>query len=250
MAKSVVVVATSDRAGADARAGGHDGDRGGRIFSRPGQKRAADHGLAHAVCDRAARDRSGRRRAADDARLSAVACSRCCRSWSSAPGGPRAGASPPSTPCWSRATIRTSRSATPCAGCSTATSCCRAGWRRKPIGRPSTCWKASAGCLPTSRDPEQRAAAQTLRELLAAYRDHEDLISIGAYRQAPNPAGGRRDCDAGRDQSLPAAEDRRAVQRGNSPQRAVSACAAVPSRAKARADARSTTCCQQMTINY
>src|SRR5262245_52814515 len=34
---------------------------------------------------------------------------------------------------------------------------------------------------------EQRAAAQTIRELLAAYRDHEDLISIGAYRQGANP---------------------------------------------------------------
>lgn len=35
---------------------------------------------------------------------------------------------------------------------------------------------------------EQRAAAQTIRELLAAYRDHEDLISIGAYRNGANPA--------------------------------------------------------------
>jgi flagellum-specific ATP synthase len=34
---------------------------------------------------------------------------------------------------------------------------------------------------------EQRAAAQTVRELLAAYRDHEDLISIGAYRSGANP---------------------------------------------------------------
>jgi flagellum-specific ATP synthase len=36
-------------------------------------------------------------------------------------------------------------------------------------------------------NPEQRAAAQTFRELLAAYRDHEDLISIGAYRAGANP---------------------------------------------------------------
>src|SRR6187399_2901681 len=35
---------------------------------------------------------------------------------------------------------------------------------------------------------EQQGAAQTVRELLAAYRDHEDLISIGAYRQGANPA--------------------------------------------------------------
>ncbi len=35
--------------------------------------------------------------------------------------------------------------------------------------------------------PEQRTAAQTIRELLSAYQDHEDLISIGAYRQGANP---------------------------------------------------------------
>jgi flagellum-specific ATP synthase len=34
---------------------------------------------------------------------------------------------------------------------------------------------------------EQQQAAQTIRELLAAYRDHEDLISIGAYRAGANP---------------------------------------------------------------
>jgi flagellum-specific ATP synthase len=35
---------------------------------------------------------------------------------------------------------------------------------------------------------EHRAAAQTVRELLSVYRDHEDLISIGAYRRGSNPA--------------------------------------------------------------
>jgi len=34
--------------------------------------------------------------------------------------------------------------------------------------------------------PEHRAAAQSVRELLAAYREHEDLISIGAYRRGSN----------------------------------------------------------------
>jgi FliI/YscN family ATPase len=41
--------------------------------------------------------------------------------------------------------------------------------------------------FPDITPPAQRAAAQTVRELLAAYRDHEDLISIGAYRQGANP---------------------------------------------------------------
>ena len=41
--------------------------------------------------------------------------------------------------------------------------------------------------MPEVADEEHRQAAQTIRELLAAYRDHEDLISIGAYRRQSNP---------------------------------------------------------------
>jgi flagellum-specific ATP synthase len=36
--------------------------------------------------------------------------------------------------------------------------------------------------------PEHRAAAQTIRQLLAAYAEHEDLLSIGAYRRGTNRA--------------------------------------------------------------
>ncbi len=36
--------------------------------------------------------------------------------------------------------------------------------------------------------PEHRDAARAIRELLAVYREHEDLISIGAYRQGASPA--------------------------------------------------------------
>ena len=34
--------------------------------------------------------------------------------------------------------------------------------------------------------PEHRRAATSVREMLSAYRDHEDLISIGAYRRGAN----------------------------------------------------------------
>jgi flagellum-specific ATP synthase len=34
--------------------------------------------------------------------------------------------------------------------------------------------------------PEHRQAALAVRELMAAYRDHEDLISVGAYRRGSN----------------------------------------------------------------
>jgi flagellum-specific ATP synthase len=42
--------------------------------------------------------------------------------------------------------------------------------------------------MPEVVSPEHYQAAQMLRELQAAYRDHEDLISIGAYRRGSNPA--------------------------------------------------------------
>ena len=101
-------------AGAHARRLRRDGHR--RVLPRPGQERAADDGLGHALRDGAARGRPGRRRAADGQGLSAV--------------GVRAAAGPArarrqrqrprqhhraSTPCWSRATTPTSRSPTPCA---------------------------------------------------------------------------------------------------------------------------------------
>ena len=35
--------------------------------------------------------------------------------------------------------------------------------------------------------PDHLDAPLKVKELLAAYRDHEDLISIGAYRQGANP---------------------------------------------------------------
>ena len=40
--------------------------------------------------------------------------------------------------------------------------------------------------MPEVADEEHRRAVYALRELLAAYRDHEDLISIGAYRRGSN----------------------------------------------------------------
>lgn len=42
--------------------------------------------------------------------------------------------------------------------------------------------------MPDVAPREQLDAASLIRELLAAYRDHEDLISIGAYRRGANPA--------------------------------------------------------------
>lgn len=41
--------------------------------------------------------------------------------------------------------------------------------------------------MPSVTRREQQDAAYTVRDLLSAYRDHEDLISIGAYRRGGNP---------------------------------------------------------------
>ncbi len=41
--------------------------------------------------------------------------------------------------------------------------------------------------MPAVAAPGQVDGANVVRELLATYRDHEDLISIGAYRQGSNP---------------------------------------------------------------
>jgi flagellum-specific ATP synthase len=40
--------------------------------------------------------------------------------------------------------------------------------------------------MPDITNRTQQDAAQSVRELLAVYRDHEDLISIGAYRPGAN----------------------------------------------------------------
>jgi flagellum-specific ATP synthase len=42
--------------------------------------------------------------------------------------------------------------------------------------------------MPEVSSREHYQAAQQMREILGVYRDHEDLISIGAYRRGSNPA--------------------------------------------------------------
>ena len=70
-----------------------------------------------------------------------------CPARSSAPAMPSRAAvrSPRSIPCSPRATINKTRSPMPRAVYSTAISCCRVGWRRRAITRPSTSRLPSAG---------------------------------------------------------------------------------------------------------
>jgi len=41
--------------------------------------------------------------------------------------------------------------------------------------------------MPNLTSPPQRAAAETCRKLLAVYRDHKDLIDVGAYQRGADP---------------------------------------------------------------
>ena len=79
------------RAAAAAPAGRGLRDRDRRILPRPGQARAADHGLAHPLRDGAARDRAGRSASRRPPRAIRRRCSPSCRSWSSAPATAPAG---------------------------------------------------------------------------------------------------------------------------------------------------------------
>ena len=72
LAKSVVVVATSNEPALVRVHAGFDGHGHRRVLPRPGQGRAAADGLADALRPGAARDRPGRRRAAHHPRLYAL----------------------------------------------------------------------------------------------------------------------------------------------------------------------------------
>ena len=123
----VIVAATADRSPLERVRGAHRRDRDRRVLPRPRQERAARDRLADALRDGAARDRPGARRAAGDQGLSAERVRDAA-----APARARRAARRRrldhrrSTPCSSRATTSPTRSPTPRARCSTATSCCRA----------------------------------------------------------------------------------------------------------------------------
>ena len=62
--------------------------------------------------------------------------------------------------------------------------------------------------------PEVRAAGDEVRRLMAAYRDKEDLIAIGAYQQGTDPLTDAAISARDADRALPAPEGRRPVERG------------------------------------
>ena len=183
LAKSVVVVATSDEPALLRRAGGLRRHRDRRVFPRPGARRAVGDGFAHAVRTGPARDRPGRGRAAHDARLSAFGLRPAAQA--------RRARRPRPARQHHRFLLGAGRSRRPQ----------RADRRRgpRPARRPhlalakagdqgalsgrSTCWKALSRLMSEVTTPEHREAAAAIRELLAAHREHEDLISIGAYRR-------------------------------------------------------------------
>ena len=91
LARSVVVVATSDAPAARAAAGGVRRHPDRRVVPRQRPRRAADDGQPHPRRDGAARGRPVGRRAAGHPRLPAERVRACCRGCSSGPGPARPG---------------------------------------------------------------------------------------------------------------------------------------------------------------
>ena len=71
----------------------------------------------------------------------------------------------------------------------------------------------------TSRDV--RGAGDDVRRLMAAYKEKEDLIAIGAYQPGTDPADRRGDRGAQPDRGLPAPARRRPVARPPTPSAAL-----------------------------
>ena len=158
LARSVVVVATSDSPPLMRRQAAFCGDDGGRAFPRPGEVRAAADGQRHAVLPGTARDRPVGRRAAGDPRLSAERVRRiaapagACRAGAGTAGWRRRSHHRRCSPCWSRATTTTSRSPMRCAASWTGTSCWTAGSpRAAAIRRWTCCGRCRAPCRAATR---------------------------------------------------------------------------------------------------
>ena len=182
--ESVVVVATSDEPALIRVQAAHDrhGDR--RIFPRSRQERAAADGLGDAVRHGAARDRPGRRRAADDARLSAV---RVCPAAAAGRAGRPVAAG--SITGFYSVLVEGDDPNEPVADTVRGLLDGHIVLSRKLASQAITRDRRAGEHQPVDeRHHAARAAGRgaDVRELLAAYRDHEDLISIGAYRKGAN----------------------------------------------------------------
>ena len=81
----------------------------------------------------------------------------------------------------------TSRSPTRCAAFSTATSCCRAIWPARNHYPAIDVLHSISRTMPDVTDVEHRRKAGQVREWMAALRDSEDLVSVGAYVHGSNP---------------------------------------------------------------
>ena len=183
LARSVVVVATSDEPALMRRQAAYLTLADRRIFPRSGQAGAAADGLGDPLCRGPARDRACHRRAADRERLYADGV---CRA-AAAPGAGRARLrrgqrSPASSRCWSRATTTTSRLPTRCARSSTAISSWSAPIAERGRYPAINVLKSVSRSMPQSADPAYLEVLTRARKVMATYADMEELIRLGAYR--------------------------------------------------------------------
>ena len=152
MARTVVVVATSDEPPLVRLKAAFVATRIAEALPRPGPRRAAADGLDHPHRHGPARGRPVRGRAAGHPRLPAERLRDDAAAAGEGRHRRRPARSPASTPCWSRATTTTSRSPTPPGRSSTGTSCSPASWRPPATSRRSTSSSRSPAS-PTRRRP-------------------------------------------------------------------------------------------------
>ena len=186
LARSVVVVATSNEP-ALARVQGRLHRHGHRrILPRQGPERAAADGLGHAVRDGPARDRPGRRRAAHHARLSALDVRLLPRLVERA-GQARSG----SITAFYTVLVEGDDANEPVTDTVRGLLDGHIWLSRKLAARGHY---PAIDVLAEHQPPDERRRhaqntrppPRSIRRLLAAYAEHEDLISIGAYRRGSN----------------------------------------------------------------
>ena len=188
LARSVVVVATSDEPALMRRQAAYLTLADRRILPRPGPARAAADGLGDPLCRGAARDRPCHRRAADRQGLYADRVRRAA----AAPGAGRhrAPARAPS-PASSRVLVEGDDHNEPIADAVRAILDGHIVMERAIAERgryPAiNVLKSVSRSMPRSADPAYLDVLARARKVMATYADMEELIRLGAYRPGSSP---------------------------------------------------------------
>ena len=187
LARSVVVVSTSDEPALMRRQAAYLSLAARRIFPRRGQGRAAADGLGHALCGRAARDRALHRRAADRERLYADRVFRTAALLERA--GPGSGEG--TITGIFTVLVEGDDHNEPIADAVRAILDGHIVMEREIAERgryPAiNVLKSVSRTMPRAADPAYLDVLARARQVMATYADMEELIRLGAYRPGSSP---------------------------------------------------------------